>query len=176
MASGAHDVVVRRLGAADLERYVALRLEMLAESPWAFGSSPGQDRGSDPEHMRRVLSGGPTLEHAVIGAAEGDGRLVSVAGVMRETALKRRHIASIFGVYTTPSARGRGLGRQVVATALHLARSWAGVEWAQLSVSERGAAAQRLYASLGFVAWGTEPDALRVDGVGYAETHMCVRL
>jgi hypothetical protein len=33
-----------------------------------------------------------------------------------------------------------------------------------------------LYASLGFVAWGREPAALRIDGVDYDEIHMALRL
>lgn len=143
---------------------------MLMDSPWAFGSSPGQDRGSDPAGVRASLA---LPGYAIVAAEDAaGGRLVAAAGVRREDAAKRRHLATVWGVFVSPQWRGRGVARAVVGGVLEVARGWEGVEALQLSVSERGTAARRLYESLGFVAWGTEPDALRVDGEPYAETHM----
>lgn len=198
---------------ADAEAYVALRREMLLDSPRSFGASPGQDKGSDVEHMRIALG---QAEFAVIGAfggvtgASGVGevgahdekpsKLLAVAAVLREAPIKRRHIAKIWGVYVTPSARGRGLAKRVVQGAIEAARSWgdanAGggqvgtrgvggmggavvrVEQVQLSVSETAPVARAVYESLGFVTWGIEPDALRVgdEGRGAAERHMVLVL
>lgn len=206
-------VSVLPLTPAHAEAYVALRREMLLDSPRSFGASPGQDKGSDVEHMRTAL-GQP--EFAVIGAFEGmagaggmgelgtrgehSPKLVAVAAVLREAPIKRRHIAKIWGVYVTPSARGRGLAKRVVQGAIEAARSWgdanagggqvgtrgvgemggAGVrvEQVQLSVSETAPVARAVYESLGFVTWGIEPDALRVVGDvrGAAERHMVLVL
>jgi hypothetical protein len=41
-----------------------------------------------------------------------------------------------------------------------------------LSASENAPNAIRLYESLGFRAWGTEPDGLRTGGRSYSEVHL----
>lgn len=167
----------RVLMPTDAEAYAALRVEMLNDSPWAFGSSPGHDRMGSVEAVRSWIQ---TAEGAIVGgfhgAGDGNQSLIAAAGVMREAAPKRRHIASIWGVYAQPQSRGTGAGRAVVAGAVDFARSWSEVECVQLSVSENSPAARRLYETLGFVAWGHEPDCLRVGGRSYAEIHMALRL
>jgi len=163
---------VRALTPADSRAYVALRREMLADAPWAFGADPDRDRGSDGPGIARSLAG---PEYAILGAFE-EGRLIAAAGVFREENVKRRHVAIVWGVYVTPGCRGRGLGRAVVAGAIDAARAWDGVEVAQLSVSERATAAHRLYESLGFATWGVEPRCLRVGGQAFDERHMWLSL
>lgn len=155
----------------DAEAYSALRREMLLDSPWAFGASPEDDR--PVEAVRRGLTEPCNSILAVIGENDGEaGRLLAAAGVRREEKRKRRHIAYIWGVYVTPSARGRGLGRLVVGAAIDTARGWEGVSAVQLAVSENAPAARRVYESLGFRRWGYEPDALRIDGRPFGEIHM----
>lgn len=163
---------VRRLLPAEAEIYVALRREMLLDSPWAFLASPGQDRGSDVDRVRASLS---EPFHAIVGVFE-NGRLVAAAGARREEALKRQHIVTVWGVYVTPRSRGRGHGRRVVAEAVRISKAWDGVAALELAVSENSPGARRLYESLGFVPWGVEPDCVRVDGRSYAETHMRLAL
>ncbi|MCC6426486.1 MAG: GNAT family N-acetyltransferase [Phycisphaerales bacterium] len=119
--------------------------------------------------MLRVSMARP--ESAIAAVVEGD-RVLAAAGVVREQKVKRRHVAMIWGVYVTPSARSRGLGRAVMLAGIEAARGWGGVGTIELSVSESSPAAQRLYDSVGFVAWGREPEALRVDGRSFAEIHM----
>lgn len=161
---------VRGLTPDDAERYVVLRREMLADAPWAFGASPGFDRGSDVAGVRDSLG----RDGYAIVAAEvfAGGPLVAAVGVRREDQPKRRHIAGIWGVYVTPGWRGKRLANAVMVAAIDIARTWPGVEVLQLSVSVNSPAALRLYESLGFVAWGNEPDCLRVDGRSFAEIHM----
>ncbi len=165
-------VEYRRLTGDDVAAYITLRAEMLLDAPWAFLASPGQDRGSDPQGMQASLA---RSDFAVVGAFDGD-HLVGAAGVVRESAIKRRHIATIWGVYVTPAARGMSIGRGVVAGAIAVARAWDGIHGLRLSVSERSVEARRVYESLGFIAWGTEPDAVRIDGEPHAEIHMALSL
>jgi len=156
----------------DATDYVALRREMLQDAPWAFLASPSQDRGCDVEKVRVSLA---REDAAIVGIRqEGDerGRLVAAAGVVREEALKRRHIAMIWGVYVTPAARGRGCARAVVSRAMDVARSWPGVGSIHLAVNANAPEARRLYESLGFVEWGFEPDAVRIEGKSFGEHHM----
>ena len=160
--------MVRRLQSDDAEAYVSLRRAMLLDTPWAFSASPGSDRGSDIE---RVIESFARPGFAIIGAFEAEG-LAAVAGLSREDKPKRAHIAWVWGVYTAPQHRRRGLSRAVLIEAIEVARAWPGMGCVQLSVSERSPQARAMYESLGFEAWGVEPDAIRVDGRAYSETHM----
>ena len=60
--------------------------------------------------------------------------------------------------------------------AIDVARSRPGVRSVRLTVTDGNAPAIRLYESQGFVAWGTEPDAMRWDGQSVTEWHMDLRL
>jgi len=159
-----------RLTPDDTDRYLAIRRGMLEESSWAFASSPEDDFGPGlvAERLRDPEN--------VIVAAELEGRLVATAGVYRSTPRKARHLARVWGVYTSPSARGLGLGRRVVVEAIAIARGWDGVAGVCLSVSERTPAAVALYETLGFARWGVEPDATRIGGESACEIHMRLML
>jgi GNAT superfamily N-acetyltransferase len=167
-------VEIRRLVSDDAPAYVALRREMLADAPLSFASSVETDRGVNEDGVRTSLTRRSPDEYAIVGAWAGP-RLVAVAGVLREERPKRRHVAGVWGVYVTLAFRGQGLGRAVVGQAIEIARVW-GVSKVQLSVSSTAPAAQRVYESLGFVAWGRESDALRVNGNSADEIHMDLRL
>jgi RimJ/RimL family protein N-acetyltransferase len=161
---------------ADLHAYTALRREMLTDSPWAFLSSPTDDRLS-AEFLRTELAT-PCNSLIVIDDpdATSERRLLASAGVIREKREKRSHLASIYGVYVTPRARGSGLGRGVVARAVEEARSWTPrVAAVELAVSAKSGAARMLYESLGFTAWGIEPVATKVGGDMFDEIHMSLR-
>jgi hypothetical protein len=172
-------MMIRLLSPADAPAYVALRRQMLVDTPWAFASSPDNDRGSDAAGVAASMAG---PGYAIGGAfdepcgALGAGGLASVAVLMRETNPKRAHLAWIVSVYTHPAARRHGLSRRVLTRLIELARTWPGVAALALSVSENAPEAQALYRSLGFAAWGCEPDALRVGHQSYAEIHMRLSL
>jgi RimJ/RimL family protein N-acetyltransferase len=162
-----------RLTPADANRYVELRREMLLDAPWAFLATPDHDMGCDALAVAGALA---EEENRILGVSDESGRLVAAAGVIRSRREKTRHRATIWGVYTAPAFRRRGFGAEVVRAAVETARAWPGVSLVGLSVSERAAEAMRVYAAIGFQTWGVEPEALRVDGRGYAEHHMALRL
>lgn len=166
-------VVVRRLEHADAAALVDIRKEMLVDAPWAFASSPEDDRGSILEHVQDALQA--PSDSVRMGGFDGNGRLIATTGLVREPKLKRRHIALIVGVYVRPEARGSGAGRAIMLATIAEARSW-GVGIVQLAVSERAASAQRLYRSLGFVVWGTEQRALKIGDDYVREWHMALDL
>ena len=163
-----------RLTVADIPLCIDVRRRMLADTPWAFLPSPAEDRLLDAKHLARVIATG---EVVLFGIREGENdRLLATARIAREPLAKRAHVAQIMGVFVDPAARGRGLGESIVAACIQHARAWPGVTQVRLSVSSGSPAAQRLYQRLGFVAWGIEHDAIRVDGRFYDETHMVLRL
>lgn len=163
---------IRLLTPPDADAYVALRSAMLLDTPFAFTASPETDRGSD---VARVAESLARPGFAIAGAFDRD-KLVSTAVLMREDTPKRAHLAWLVSVYTAPAARRRGLARRIISHLLDHARTWTGLAAVLLSVNERTPGAQALYEALGFVAWGTEPDAVRVDGASSAEIHMRLAL
>lgn len=173
---------IRLLTPADAPAYTQLRREMLADSPWAFIRSPDDDPRCNEAVMADSLA--KPEGYAIAGAFADDSRLVGAVGVMRIEPIKAAHHAYIWGVYITPTYRGSGLSRKLMTAAIDAARSWPAnpplppIASISLSVSERSTSAQALYRSLGFVTWGTEPDAVRLPGqtTGYAEHHMVLKL
>jgi len=169
---------IRLLARGDALAYTALRREMLNDSPWAYYRSPQEDPGCKAELVENELS---TVDrYAIAGAFTNDAasRLVAAAGILRSGSQKTAHRATVWGVYTSPPHRGRGLGRAVVSAAIDCALAWRrgpgspAIEAVTLGVSERSTAARALYTAMGFVAWGAEPDAVRIGTERYAETHM----
>lgn len=60
--------------------------------------------------------------------------------------------------------------------AIELARTWHGVDFLDIGVSENSPEAQRLYESLGFRAWGRQPEVTRFEQRRYDEIFMALRL
>lgn len=165
----------RLLLPAEAEAYARLRRAMLVDVPRAFSSSPGEARGEQADSIVEYLSD-PHHAIIVVDHPEKPGELAASAGINRMMHRKMRHRADIWGVYCVPDLRGRGLGRAVMLRAIEHARSWDGVEVVALSVSARSPEAIALYESLGFVRWGTEPDAMRIDGESFDEVHLALHL
>lgn len=65
--------------------------------------------------------------------------------------------------FTASWARGYGIGRELMETAITAARAL-GLEAVKLDVRETQTTAIRLYRSLGFVEWGHMPRYARIDG------------
>lgn len=168
-----HEVI--RLGPGDAARWVALRREMLADTPWSFASSAADDAGLDPAVTTARFADDRQSTVAAVPRGDAGGALLSTATLIRERHVKMAHRAWVVAVYTTPRARGRGLARAVLGELIGVARGW-GLGALCLSASAEAPDAIGLYRSLGFEAWGTEPDAMRVGGRSYDEVHMRLAL
>jgi len=166
-------VTVRLLTPGDAHEYRQLRLEALRSSPTAFGSSYEDELARDPAVTRERIA--PTETTRVFGAFRGD-RLVGTVGLRRHTGQKERHKAFVWGVYVTPGERGRGIARQLMAAVLGEARTLPGLARVTIAVNAANEPARRLYETLGFEAYGLEPDALRVDGESLEELWMTLAL
>lgn len=177
-----------RLAPADAERYVRLRLRMLQDAPWAFAASPEDDVALDVAHVTEALAEDDNALLAVeatdttarSGTALTDASrppdLIAAAGVMREKRRKFAHRAKIWGVFVEPAHRGKGLGKAIMTAAINLARTWPGVDFIDLGVSEYSSEALRLYESLGFQQWGREPETTEYAGRRYDEIYLSLRL
>jgi len=164
---------VRILSETDVSAYYRLRLEGLTLEPRAFGRAAEEYRQESPESVARRVR--PTPGSFTLGAFL-DGELVGVMTFVREAGVKTRHKAFVLGVYVTPRARGRGVGRALLVELITYARATPGVEQLMLAVSETQAEARRLYERHGFRVFGREPRALKIGDEYVAEDHMVMLL
>ena len=79
-------------------------------------------------------------------------------------------------MYVVPNWRGQGIGRRLLEEVVRLAEKLPSLQRVLLSVSATPSTARHLYASLGFRAFGTEPQALQVDDRFIDEDHMALTL
>jgi ribosomal protein S18 acetylase RimI-like enzyme len=96
-------------------------------------------------------------------------------GLSHETRLKNRHKASLVSMYVASEYTGQGIGRALVATVVQNARA-SGLELLILTVTDSNRQAVALYEKAGFSSFGTEPDAIRVNGISFGKTHMYLQL
>ena len=160
---------VRRLNSSDAEAYRAVRLDGLLKHPEAFGASYEDEAGRPIAVTAERLDSG-----FVLGAFDGDERLMGVAGLAIPTAAKARHKGTLWGMYVLPEARGTGLSRLLVDGIIAEARGK--VERLLLTVVSSNAAALNLYRKAGFVEYGLEQRALRVDDAYFDEMLMVLPL
>ena len=157
-------IELRRLAPADAALYRDIRLEALRTASEAFGST-FEAESAQPESWFADRLGNST----VLGAFR-DGELVGMAGFAVQQGPKRAHKGLLWGMYVRPAVQGAGIGRRLVAAILELARQQ--VELIQLTVVKDNARARSLYASQGFLDYGTERNALKEDGRYFDEVLM----
>jgi RimJ/RimL family protein N-acetyltransferase len=160
--------LVRALVPAEAALFREIRLEALATSPEAFGSTFEREAAQDLDFFVERLTGSTAY------GGFGDGRLLGIAGFRQNEGSKERHKAMLWGVYVRPAARGTGLARRLVDAVLDHARGR--VEIVQLTVTVGNEAARRLYARAGFVEYGLERRSLKQYGRYYDEILMAIEL
>ncbi|MDD1498996.1 GNAT family N-acetyltransferase [Agrobacterium sp. CNPSo 3708] len=158
-------IVLCRLNANDAAVFKKIRLQALLEHAEAFGAS-WEDENGQPESVvaERLESG-----HVIAGICE-DGTMVGTIGIRHSKGQKTLHIASIWGMYVSPFARGMGLGRRLLDAAL--AEAGPLVKSVRLCVEANNTAAIKLYEAAGFKRWALEVEALKVGDVFYDEILM----
>jgi ribosomal protein S18 acetylase RimI-like enzyme len=137
---------IRPIGPQDFDAFWPVRLQGLRECPRAFGASYEESLALPREQAIVRLSppdGGFILGAFADGENQAD-KLVGVVGFVRNGGLKSRHKGLIWGVYVVPEARGVGLARKLLETAIARCREVAGVEDILLTVGADNAAALAL--------------------------------
>ncbi len=135
-------------------------LHALVADVAALGGAVGwlqvPDRAEVVAHFAAVLAQGSRLV-----VVEDDDRVLASAYWHRYPKAVLAHNAVLSKLMTLSSARGRGLGRQVVQAVIDDARA-AGVEVLTLDCRGNNHSALRLYDELGFVVSGRRPDFIAV--------------
>lgn len=163
-------ITVRLLGANDAERFKSLRILAAKNFPKSVWPTPEEEMARSIAQTADRIRETPT--QAVFGAFDG-AMLAGITGIRRESLQKISHKAMVWGVFVHPSYRGQGVAQALLAAATaHASDKWHSVQL-MLCVNAENEVAKRLYASQGFQTFGLEPRAMQVNGVFYAEEHMC---
>lgn len=166
---------IRLLDRHDAPAYQALRLQALCDSPHAFSASHADEAGRSIDEVAARLVPAADGSVRMFGIFEDD-VLAGFVALIHPQRAKLRHGAELAGMYVAPSHRRRGLAAALLQAVIAHARSIDGVRQLGLGVNATNAAAKALYRSAGFVGWGVQPRALRIDGVFHDEEHMLLRL
>jgi len=161
MESTTASFAIRQLGRADATLYRDIRLEGLRLYPDSFSAD------FDAEAAEPLAWFADRLANSVVLGAFAGTTLVGVAGFFRRPGAKRAHKAVVGGVYVRSASRRKGIARALMERVIDEARSC--VETLLLSVEKDNAPARQLYQSLGFVEYGTEKSAVKIDGRYYDE-------
>lgn len=139
---------VRRAASDDWRLVRSVRLQALADTPDAFGTTLAKDQDrADSEWIARVAN--PGVAHFLAGAPSGN----QVGMVVGAPYTDFEDAAGLFGMWVSPDVRGRGIGSTLVDAVVEWAR---GGEYKRilLHVADDNIAAIRLYESKGFLPTG----------------------
>jgi RimJ/RimL family protein N-acetyltransferase len=171
-------MVIRGLGWGDfdslVDNYFALYDEVLDNPDLGISLFPQRPtRGEEAEwfaDLYRAVEEG----HAVARVAEEDRRAIALCTVRRRGPHREALHIGVLGISVARAWRRRGLGRQLIASALE---GCAGkFELVELSVFATNQHARTLYASLGFREWGTLARGVLRDGRYTDIVHMVLVL
>jgi RimJ/RimL family protein N-acetyltransferase len=166
-------MIIRKLVPADAAAFKDLRIDAVQNSPASF--YPSFEDVTDMPIAEFQTQLGSSSQDSIFGAFE-EGSLLASAGLRRDRREKIKHKALIWGAYTKPAYRGRGIARQLVSIALEDARTSSEILLITLSVNTENIAAKSLYESFGFSSYGIERNAMYVNGVFIHEDHMSLAI
>lgn len=139
--------MIRHLGPGDVDLFRSIRLEALRTEPAAFASSHDDWAALPEAEWARRL----TANAVFVDLHEGEP--VAIMGLMRQTASKMAHRATVIMVYVRRDRRGHGHAKALLDTLVTHARE-SGVRLLELAVSAENPAALRFYEREGFATIG----------------------
>lgn len=149
--------VVRRLDAGEAQTFRTLRLEALKKEPRSYTSSYADESIQNLEWFRQELI------ESYIFVAEVDGVPQGIAALTRKTASTRRHVGAVWAVYVRREARNAGAASNMIKAIIDCARTL-GLEQLELTVSAGNNSAASVYIRHGFLQYGLQPRAAKING------------
>ncbi len=145
------DFTVRPIVEDDWENYRAIRLEMLLDTPIAYGERHESAAALSEEQWRQRAGRGASGAAILVVAIDARGRWIGTMGGYIDQDVGG---PLLVGVYVAPGARGRDAG--VTDALLDAIKAWAraGYSTLRLEVHEDNARARAAYARRGFVETG----------------------
>ena len=156
---------LHRLQPHEWARLRTIRLQALREAPYAFGKR-WEDEAEQDDAFWQARLANPRVATLVAESETGD------VGLVTGTPLGEGEptVCALFGMWVDPTARGQGVGTQLIHGLIQWARS-EGYQAMRLGVVEDNRPAYDLYVKLGFVPTG-ESTSLGGHHEGQCEHHL----
>ncbi|MEZ5690965.1 MAG: GNAT family N-acetyltransferase [Rickettsiales bacterium] len=160
--------MIRKITIDDFEQWKKLRLEAVRQYPQSFGQSYSGVQKQDRKWCTDSLKNGDIFTY------EQNGKMVAIAGIYSMKPENMRHRAVLFGMYVKPEFHKQGIASALINHIIDDIKP--SHKQLQLTVTTTNNPAIELYKKHGFVIYGTDPDALLVDGKYYDEYLMIKKL
>jgi ribosomal protein S18 acetylase RimI-like enzyme len=166
-------MIIQKMTASHAEEYWDLRLEALKNNGEAFATTYDEtiSRDNPIEQVQRNLSS----KESVTFGAYIEGKLAGNVTLLYNRHKKMKHKAAIVAMYVSPSFRKLGIGRALLAEVEKTAKQ-AGIELLQLTVVTTNTSAVNLYENAGFVSFGVEKHAMKLNDDYFDEMWMSKEL
>jgi ribosomal protein S18 acetylase RimI-like enzyme len=139
---------IRPIGADQAERFKALRIRSLEDSPNAFDSTVSMEGPMHIKDWKRWVTGSP--ERQVVVAEEND-QWVGTATLAPFFA--QPEVLTLFALWVAPEARRKGVGRKLIHALLAHAKG-SGRKRIRVHVGETNAGGVLFFEKMGFVDTG----------------------
>ncbi|MBY0357732.1 MAG: GNAT family N-acetyltransferase [Candidatus Obscuribacterales bacterium] len=163
---------IRLLTEADLDQFWQLRLRALKEEPASFAASYEESAAMSQAQSKKYLES--STNAFVFGAFAP--QLVGMIGFYRRQGLKINHKGVIWGMYTAPEFRGKGIGKSLMQSAIAQATGFGDLKELLLVVGGHNKSAHGFYSACGFKTYAIEPKALRVGEDYFDDECMSLKL
>lgn len=147
---------IRRLRPGEGAALRAIRLQALADSPAAFGSTLDETEARPMAYWENRAVQNAAGEESIIVIAETEDGWIGLAGSYLDETEPGKS-CDLISMWVHPAHRGQGVGKQLVESVVDWARE-RGLERVSLWVTESNASAIALYTRCGFMSTGeTQP-------------------
>jgi ribosomal protein S18 acetylase RimI-like enzyme len=167
---------IRLLTLSDLPAYKALREQSLKDFPEAFTSDYAAERLRSVESFAQRITQPEVFGNKLWGAFDTSGQIVGSIGIETHARAQQKHIASLVGMFVSPSAQGQGIATKLVAYCAEFLRATGQFDQIILTVTASNIHVVRLYERAGFVRYGLLPRAICVSGVFHDKLLMRLEL
>lgn len=165
------DITIRELTKNDLNRMIAIRLELLEKHPLNFGSSVEEERlFTEDKWVKRLTN---PLTKTV--GAFFEGNMIGLAVLSTNPRKKMKHIGIINSFYVKETYRKKGIASKLLDMIEQCAKEL-GIIRLHLSVMEKNCDAINLYQKHGFIEVGKELDTIYYEKEYYSLLLMSKRI
>jgi ribosomal protein S18 acetylase RimI-like enzyme len=153
---------LRQLLTADRARFREMRQIPLTVNPEDFMMTAEEEKAIPRLSIEAALEQ-PETCNFFLGAFTGHpSRLIGIAGLLTHGLRKTRHSGRVTSLFVHPEHRRRGIARMMLERLLSQAAE-GGLRSVRLEVVADNRGAIALYEVLGFIPYGREPAAYRLD-------------
>lgn len=166
---------IRKLTKDNAREFWKLRFRALREDGDAFGATYEEEIKKPMQSLIEIFNNNyikPINNNFILGAFNDENKIIGVIGLYRETRIKLKHKATIWGMYIIPEYRRKGVAKELITELINISKTMEELEQLNLAVVSSNIKAIKLYNTLEFVTYGKEKNAIKSNNKYYDEDYM----